>query len=164
MNLRLRRVDTILDDIAQAQNQVMQRAYQIFCDRGCITGYALDDWLAAERESVWKPAIELSRKDDTFTVEVAMAGVDPKDLDIQVTPDNLLIRADTGHGHEKADRTVSICEFAKGKLFRSISFPEEVNPSAAKAEYRHGLLRVTVPVAPRPAPKKVEVEFAVAHA
>lgn len=163
MNLRLHKVDTVLDEITQTHNEIMQRAYQIFSDRGCTAGHALDDWLAAEHESVWKPAIELSRNDDVFTVEAAIAGVDPRDLDVQVTPDSLLIRAETRHKHDREDWTVGICEFAEGRLFRSISFPEKVNPSAARAEYRHGLLRVTVPVAPKMAPKKVEVEFAVAH-
>jgi HSP20 family molecular chaperone IbpA len=48
------------------------------------------DWLEAERELVWKPAIELEERDNEFLLEMAAAGVDPKDFDIQVTPEDIL--------------------------------------------------------------------------
>ena len=49
---------------------------------------------------------------------------------------------------------VLTCEFARGPLFRSVRFPEPVDPRRVKAEIRNGLLRVTAPVAGR---TKVEV-------
>ena len=65
----------------------MRRAYEIFSGNGGIFGKDIEDWLQAERELVWKPAIELEEKENEFLLQVAAPGIDPKDIDIvRATP------------------------------------------------------------------------------
>jgi HSP20 family protein len=125
---------------------------------GFFTG-PLDDWLRAERELVWRPAVEPRQKDSEIELLAAVAGVAPKDLDVQVTPEDILITAATDHQHETKEGTVHLCEFERGRLFRSIHLPDTIDPDSAKAEYRHGMLRLTAAVA-KAAPKKVDVQAA----
>jgi HSP20 family protein len=96
---------------------------------------------------LWQPAVEVCQKNDRFEVRAAIAGVDPKDLAITVTSEDLLITGNGGHEHRAEQGTVHLCEFNRGRLFRSIHFPQPIDSKKAVAEYQNGLLMVTAPIA-----------------
>ena len=152
----LRMADNILGEIEQLQRAVRERAYELFRNNGAGLGTALSDWLNAERELVWTPAIELRRSDGRYEVLAATAGVPAKALEVQTTPEDLLIKADVHHEHTAKAGDVQVCEFKRGHLFRSVHFPEKIDPGSVKAEYKDGLLRVTASIA-KAAPTHVQV-------
>src|SRR5262245_52407195 len=133
-SLPIKTAESILDELRAMQDRIMRRAYDIFEDNGRALGRDLEHWLDAERQLVWKPAIELSEKDQTFQVSVAIPGVDPKAIDIEVAPDYLLIKAEVHHEHTSEKGTVHTCEFEAGSLFRSIRFPTKIDPNKVNAE------------------------------
>lgn len=147
MNVRVQQLESIVNEIEAVRQKITTRAHQLFRERGGEWGRALDDWLTAERELMWSPAVELSERDHELCLEVASAGVDGKDLDVRVTRDDVVISAPTHHGHGSGTATVHVCEFRRGRLFRSVHFPRPVNPAEARAEYRNGLLTITMPFA-----------------
>jgi HSP20 family protein len=158
MKIRFRTVDTVLDEIEAMQHRIATRAQEIFRQRGGALGHAIEDWLKAERETVWRPALEVRRTADAFVIEAAVAGLDAKQLDVRVTPTELLLTADVHHSDRGQDGQVVLCEFVKGLLFRSYTFPAPIDPAQVSAEYRNGLLRVTAPLAQQG--KKVEIRAA----
>lgn len=158
-DIRLRKADTIFEEFNQLHRAISHRAYDLFRDRGTLWGDAVADWLNAERELVWKPAIELRQRDSQFEVLAATPGVEPKHLDVEITPEDLVIKANIDHEHTAEEGAVHLCEFTGGKLFRSIHFPEKIDPDSVKVEYRNGLLRLTAAIA-KAAPKKVEIKAA----
>ena len=158
-DIELRTADTIFEELDQIHRAISRRAYDLFKDRGALWGSALADWVNAERELVWKPAVELRQKDGQFEVLAATPGVEAKDLDVQITPEDLLITADIHHEHTAEEGAVQLCEFNAGKLFRSVHFPEKIDPESVKAEYRNGMLRLTAAVA-KAAPTEVDVKAA----
>lgn len=158
MKVRFRTVDSVLDEIEAMQHRVAERAQKIFRERGGSFGHAIDDWLKAERETVWRPALEVRRTKDALVIEAAVAGLDPKQFDVRVTPTELLLAANVRHSDREQDGEVVLCEFVNGPLFRSYKLPEPIDPSRVSAEYRNGLLRVVAPLA-HPA-TKVEIQAA----
>ena len=158
MKVRCRTVDSVLAEVEGLQRHIAQRAQEIFRARGGAVGQAVEDWIKAERETIWRPALEVRRTRDAFVVEAAIAGIDPKQLDLQVTPTELVLGAPLHHSDREQEGEVVVCEFAKGPLFRSYTFPDPVDPARVSAQYRNGMLRVTAPLA-QPA-TKVEVEAA----
>lgn len=154
MKLRLRIVDSLAGQVEAIQERIASRAHELWATRGASLGSALEDWLVAEKETVWRPAVEVRRANDAFVVEAALAGVEAAQLDVQASSDELLLAAPLHHGHPAPAGEVLTCEFANGPLFRSIRFPEPVDPARVKAEIRNGLLRVTAPLAGR---AKVEI-------
>ena len=158
--LPIRRSKSIFDEIDRMQDRVMRRAYDIFSSNGDIFGRDIEDWLQAERELVWKPAIELEEKDDEFLLQIATPGVDPKDIDIEVTPEDILVKADVHHEHKEKKGEVYACEFASGNLFRSIHLPKRIDPDKVKAEFKNGMLSLKAPVAEEARAKKVTIEAA----
>lgn len=158
MKVRCRTVDSVLAEVGDVQRHIAQRAREIFRARGGALGHAVEDWIKAERETIWRPALEVRRTRDAFVVEAAIAGIDQKQLDLQVTPTELVLGAPVHHSDREQEGEVVVCEFANGPLFRSYKFPDPVDPARVSAQYRNGMLRVTAPLA-QPA-TKVEVEAA----
>ena len=153
------RMDSIVDELTHIHDEIAQRAYDLFRSHEGLGPAALEDWLRAERETVWRPCIELRRKGGQFELEAALAGVNPEDVEVQVTPEDILITAAGEHHHRAKEGTVHMCEFSAGRLFRSVHFPERIDPQSVKAGYQNGMLYVTAAVAKGHA-KKVEIQAA----
>ena len=158
-NIEVKKVDTVFEELDRLHQAIRARAYDLFRNGGTPWSSALRDWLTAERELVGKPPIELRQADNHFELFAALPGVDAKHLDVQITPEDLLIKADAPHEHA-AEATVHLCEFGPGQIFRSIHFPEKIDPESAKAELKDGMLHVTAAIAKIVEPKKVDVKAA----
>lgn len=136
---------TLLDRIREVQDRITRRAFEIFQANGAREGSELEDWLAAERELFWKPSFDLSEQDGTLTLRAAVAGMEPEDLEVTVTPDRLVLTGRTQHHHEETRGTVHYTEFSQGSLYREIAFPHPVDPAAVTATLRNGLLEIVAP-------------------
>jgi HSP20 family protein len=156
-DVQLTKTDSILDELTRLHNEISRRAYDFFC--GPEGRGPLGDWFRAEQELVWIPAIELRQKNGGFELEASIAGVDPKNLDVQITPQDILIKGRARHRHETQEEIVHVCEFSAGQLFRSIHLPGRIDPDTAKAECRNGVLHLTVKVA-KAMPRKIDVQAA----
>ncbi len=129
-------------EMNRLHDQVMKRAYELFDGNGHLFGKDVDDWLQAERELVWKPAIELEEKDNEIRLQIAAAGVDPKDLNIEVTPEDVLVKAETRQERKEEKDQVHVCEFTSGNLFHSIHLPKKIDPDKVKAYFKNGNSRM----------------------
>ena len=105
----IRKISSILDEMNQMQDRIMRRAYDLFERNGRLFGRDLDHWLQAERELLWKPVLELREADGEFVLEVAVSGVDHKDIDIEVTPEDIVLKRDIQNEHAEKKGTVHIC-------------------------------------------------------
>lgn len=150
-------VASFFDEVHKVREEIAKRAREIFDSNG-IVGRDLENWLTAEREVLWEPSIEVSEKDNRFVTKVAVAGVDPKDLQVQVTPDELLIAAESKHEHTETKGEVHCCEFATGKLFRRVRFSKRVDPDKSTAQLKNGMLHVITPIAEGLLPKRLPVQ------
>ena len=77
----------------------------------------LGDWMMADRDLVWRPAIELIKEDNEFIARALLPGVDAKDIEVLIGPEMMLIKGETHRG-----------EYGHTKLLRSLRFPRPVNP------------------------------------
>lgn len=112
---------------------------------------------------LWKPeeyfpSIDYLRKGDNLVVRAELPGIDPKDVDIAVTGNQLRIR-----GERKAEKTVNeedyfMHEIGCGAFERTMTLPEGVNTEQVHAAYRNGVLEITMPARDLPKARKVEIE------
>ena len=79
----IKKTDSLFDELERMQSRIMKRANEIFHGNGQASGRDIDDWLKAEQELVWRPAIELTEKENEFRIEVAVPGVEAKKPRIQ---------------------------------------------------------------------------------
>jgi HSP20 family protein len=151
-----KKADSVIDEIERIHEDISKRAYELFRTHEDAFAAPIADWLQAERELVWRPPVEVRQRDSEIELTAAVAGVEPKDLDVQVAPEDILITGSSEHRHERSEGTVHVCEFEGGRLFRSIHLPARIDPASAKAEYQNGLLRLRARLA-SPEPARVDV-------
>ena len=158
-NVPTTRKDSIADQLEQLHQRIARRAYEFFQSRDGW-GDMFGDWLSAEQELVSKPAVELREQEGSFTIAAALPGVQAKDITVDITPEDVVIKAATEHRHTEDKGQVHRCEFAAGQFFRSLPFPRAVDAAKAKAEYQNGMLSITVPIAPEAKAKRVDIKAA----
>lgn len=158
--LAVQKSESLWDQIRKMEDRITHRAHEIFEHHGSMFGRELDDWFTAENELIWKPAMELKEKDNHFELQAAIAGMDPKDLHVEVTPEELLIRGETRIEKKEEKGQVHFSEFRSGSLFRSIHFPKRIDPNKVKAELRNGLLTITAPIAEESRARKIDIPAA----
>jgi HSP20 family protein len=105
----------------------------------------------------WSPAIESYAKDGQLHVRVALPGVDPKDVEVTVSDDQLTIRGERKTEHDDAGRYVR--EFTYGSFERTFTLPEGIDAGKVQAKFANGMLDVTLPAPVTVAPKKVEIQI-----
>jgi HSP20 family molecular chaperone IbpA len=150
MRVPVHRVESVADEVDAMQRQIAGRAEELHDTRGG-PGQPQDDWLAAERQLIWRPAIEVQQRDGAYIVKAAIAGLEPRQINVRVAPTDVLISAEVHHHHQHTGDTL-VCEFSAGPLFRSYHFAQLVDPARTKAEYKNGLLRIMAPLAPTRTP------------
>jgi HSP20 family protein len=155
----VRKTETVFDSIREMEDRIRQRAHEIFSGMGNF-GKDLDNWLLAEKELTWRPAIELTEENNEFRLKIAVPGVDPKVIDIQATADEILVKASTREEREEKKGNVYASELKTGDLFRSVRLPKTIDPNRVKAEVKNGILNLTAPVAEEVKSKKVQIEAA----
>ena len=155
--LPIKKSESLFDELKQMQSRIMKRAYEIFDANGHVFGRDLDDWLKAEEELVWKPAIELEEKDNKFLLQIAVPGVESKNIDIEVTPEEILVKAELHREQKETKGKVHTSEFESGNLFRSVRLPKKIDPDKVKAELKDGMLQLTADVAQESQPRRIEL-------
>jgi HSP20 family molecular chaperone IbpA len=132
--------DPISAEVEAIQSRVRLRAFE----RSLIRPHhELDDWLTAESEIISVPATELIEKDGIFEVKFAVAGVHPDDLNLMLTPRQILLKSDFRHEHTAAVGKVHLCDFKSATIFRSVVLPEPIDVKTAKADFVDGMIRIT---------------------
>ncbi len=97
--------------------------------------------------------------DGDVVIQVALPGVDPSKLDVSVTGDSVTIKGEVPPEPEEG-RTYHLCEIRRGSFSRTFRLPVAVDPDKAKAEYTHGVLKLTVPKAEALRPRQIKVATA----
>jgi HSP20 family protein len=94
----------------------------------------------------WFPAIEVTEQNGQLEVHADLPGIKPEDVKVEITGDSLTIRGERKYEHEQKTGGFHRSERHYGEFYREISLPEGANTEQAKAEFRDGVLQVTVPV------------------
>lgn len=105
------------------------------------------------------PAIDVYETKDDVVVEAPLAGVDPKDVEINIEKDVLTIKGEVKKETEVDDKNYYRKEVRSGSFFRSVALPAHVLSDKAEAESAQGLLKITIPKAPEAKPKTVKIKI-----
>jgi HSP20 family protein len=106
------------------------------------------------------PAIETSidKEGKKFQCEVMLPGVDPKDVNIQVSGNMLTISGERSSTRETKEANYLHREVVYGSFQRQIELPDGVDKDKVTAEYRNGVLEITAPISAASLPRKIEVK------
>lgn len=95
---------------------------------------------------------------DGLVIDAELPGVDPKDVDISVMGDQLTLRGKVNTGEPAQGETLHRRERPAGEFVRTLQLPFRADSGAVKANYKHGILRLSVPRSEEEKPKKILIE------
>ena len=102
------------------------------------------------------------RHGDTIVVHFDLPGVDPRSIDIEYERQTLTVTAERAWSPTEGDEVLAT-ERIHGKFQRQILLGEGLDTERLKANYDHGVLTVTIPVAEKAKPRKIDVEIGDSH-
>jgi len=134
--------DPIAAEAEAIQSRIRRRAWELSQTRP-TDAQEIYDWIIAESEIISIPPAELIEKDSIFEVRFAVAGVNLDDVNVMVTPDQILIKSEFSHQHDSQSGTVHLCDFKSATVFRSISLPQPIDVKTVKVSFTDGMILVT---------------------
>jgi HSP20 family protein len=113
--------------------------------------------------TTWAPAVDIYETPNELVVKADLPDVNEKDIDVRVENNLLTIR-----GERKFEKSVSEENFLRvertyGSFSHSFSLPNTVNAEAIGAEYKNGVLTVTLPKREESKPRQVKVTVNAAN-
>jgi HSP20 family molecular chaperone IbpA len=106
----------------------------------------------------FRPPVDVVRVEDPagFRVVVELPGVDPENVQVYADAQTLVV---AGERRRACQGRYFHMEIDHGPFQRRVEFAEQVDPSRARAEYRRGMLTISLPLAERePVEKRVAIK------
>jgi HSP20 family protein len=104
--------------------------------------------------------VNLTEDEGNLYVEALAPGVDPRTLDLSVVQNTLTIKGEKPGLAQVSAEAYHRNERAAGRFVRSIELLAEVDPAKIHADYRNGLLLVTLPKSEKAKPKQISISVA----
>ncbi|HIK37353.1 MAG: Hsp20/alpha crystallin family protein [Geminocystis sp.] len=120
-----------------------------------------DELMPTLREPVdrmsFVPAAELEETGDAFHLKLEIPGIDPKDLNVEVSADSVSISGERREETRSEEKGVTRTEFRYGKFQRVIPLSTRIQTDKVQAEYKNGILKLTLPKAEEEKHKVVKI-------
>lgn len=103
-------------------------------------------------------SIDVVEREDVFTVQAVVPGINPDDLDITVSDHTLTIKGEWKQPEFPKGTTFHLHERSTGRFERTIQFPLPLNGDNVQAQYEHGILTLNLPKAEQAKPRRISVQ------
>ena len=108
----------------------------------------------------WAPAVDIFENEHAFTVKAELPGVDAKDVAVTLDNNVLTLKGERHTDKEVKKENYHRAERFFGSFTRSFALPALVEAADVKAEFKNGLLTITVPKNERAKTRAIEVKAA----
>lgn len=138
-------------------NRLADEMERMFEDYGIRRGWLGPRFRSSEGElgqTMWSPQIEIFERGGQFIVRADLPGMTKDDVKVDITDEGLIIQGERKHEHEEESEGWHRSERSYGSFYRNISLPEGVKAEDAKANFRDGVLEISMPAPQRDARRK----------
>lgn len=91
------------------------------------------------------PQIDIHENDKAYVIEAELAGMNEKDVELAVKDDVLTLKGEKKEEKKEEKKDYLLSERSYGSFQRSFRLPDGVDRDKISAEFRNGVLRVTLP-------------------
>lgn len=121
---------------------ITRRSYKPFLWSGLFD----DDFFPlVSNRNTSMPAVNIREDEKKFTLDLAVPGIDKKDLKIEINEDVITISSEHKEEKEETGDDFKRREFSYSSFCRSFYLPENVNKDKIEANYKYGILTVELP-------------------
>lgn len=115
------------------------------------------------QRTMWAtPAVDIVEKDQAFEIAAELPGMDAKNVEVTVRNGNIVLKGEKHEDKEEKSKDFYLRERQYGSFERSFAIPQGADTSKIVAEFKNGVLKVTIPKtaeAQKPV-QKVEIKAA----
>ena len=127
--------------VFQSLNNELDRIFDEF--RGTLNNY--NDPFELKSKGQLTPKMDISETDDAVQIEAEIPGVDADNLDVTVSNNVLVIKGEKSDEREEKEKDYHLIERSYGSYLRSIPLGFDVTTDDIKADFKDGVLKVTIP-------------------
>lgn len=105
----------------------------------------------------WMPSVDISETDAAYLIKGEIPGVNKEDVKVTIQDGMLTIQGERKMEKEEKGKKFHRVECSYGSFVRSFRVPDDADESAVKAEFKDGMLNVTLPKSAKAKPKSINV-------
>ena len=121
--------------------------------RGANRG-AADEWALG---GSWAPAVDIYEQEGNIVLKAELPGVDPKAVDIRLENNTLTLRGERKLDNEVKEDNYHRVERSYGSFSRAFTLPTVVDQGNIKAEFKDGVLKLTLPKREEAKPRQIQI-------
>ncbi len=106
----------------------------------------------------WAPPVDIYENENDIVLKAELPGIDPKDVEVRVEDSTLYLKGERKFEKETKEENYHRVERSYGSFARSFSLPNSINADKVKAEYKDGLLTLTLPKREEAKPKTIKID------
>src|SRR5216110_1651430 len=114
-----------------------------------------DDGIA---RGAWSPSVDIFENKDQIVLEAELPGMNREDFDLTIENNVITLRGERRFEKKDDADNYHRVERAYGSFTRSFTLPQTVSGEGATAEYRNGVLRVTLPKREETKARRIEIK------
>lgn len=95
--------------------------------------------------STWSPAVDIYETTENIIIKAEIPGVNKKDISVEVKGDSLYLKGDRKFEKELKEENYHRMERSYGSFSRVFSLPTSVAQDKIKANFKHGVLQISIP-------------------
>jgi HSP20 family protein len=105
----------------------------------------------------WMPSVDISETDNAYLIKGEIPGVKKEDVKVTIQDGMLTIQGERKQEKEEKGKKFHRVECSYGSFERSFRVPDDADEAAVKAEFKDGMLNVTLPKSEKAKPKSINV-------
>jgi HSP20 family protein len=110
-------------------------------------------------EGVWNPSVDVTEDKDSLVVKAEMPGMSKDDVKVSVQDNVLTLKGEKKQEKEEKDKNYHRVERSYGSFCRSFQLPTSVKADKIKANYKDGVLSITLPKTEEVKPKEIPISI-----
>ncbi|MFO1489030.1 MAG: Hsp20/alpha crystallin family protein [Verrucomicrobiota bacterium] len=114
---------------------------------------------ASQLLGAWTPPLDLHENKDSFVIKAELPGVSKEDVNVSIQDGTLTISGERRSEAKSEDTEVHHTERFFGRFQRTVTLPTAVAADKVKAQYKDGILTVTLPKTEEAKPKQIDVSI-----
>jgi HSP20 family protein len=108
-------------------------------------------------DTVWSPAVDITETEDGFEVKAEIPGMKKEEIKINYEDDMLTLAGERNHETEENGKNFHRIERRYGKFERRFHLPKNMKADSIKANYKDGVLTVSIPKSEEAKPKEIAI-------
>ena len=108
-------------------------------------------------EGVWSPSVDVSEDKDNVIIKAEMPGMKKEDVKISIQDNVLTLKGEKRQEKEEKDKNYHRIERSYGSFCRSFQLPTSVKTDKIKANYKDGVLNISLPKTEEVKPKEIPI-------